>query len=200
MHSRPQSAPQHDALYRTAEAQAGYFATRQAAIAGFTRPLLAHHARNGQFQRVRHGVYRLTRFPDMPHADLFIAHLEVGPRSVVSHESALALYELTDVLPSAIHLTVPRTSSRRHSGLRLHTRRLNPDEVTQRHGLPVTTVLRTLTDIASGHRPNELVRQAVHEALQRGLVTRSVLSAYAAKRRGAFARLIAEMLPTKKVS
>ena len=42
-----------------------------------------------------------------PNEDLFIAWLETGPNSVISHDSALALYDLSDALPAAIHLTVP---------------------------------------------------------------------------------------------
>ena len=177
-----------------AEPQAGYFTARQAAAAGFTRALLAHHARSGQFQRVKHGIYRLARFPEMPHADLIVAHLEAGPQSVVSHQSALALYDVSDALPGAIHLTVPRTSSRRHPGVRLHTRRLAPDEVAQRSGLPVTTVPRTIADLIAAHAPAEQIRQVIHEAGQRGLVTRHSLMTYAARRGGAIRQKIEEAL------
>src|SRR5712692_10850614 len=111
MTTRVRAAPDHNALYQIAEQQAGYFTTRQAYSAGFTSPLLAHHVRQGRFKRVKHGIYRFARFPEMPQADLFVALLELGPQAVISHESALALYDLSDVLPGIIHVTVPRTSS-----------------------------------------------------------------------------------------
>ena len=182
--------PNTNTLYRLAEPQAGYFTTRQAAQAGFTRPLLAHHARSGRFLRIKHGIYRLAHFPAQPHADLVVAWLEAGPSAVLSHESALALYDLSDHLPAAIHLTVPRTASRRHAGLRLHTRRLAADEVTRRAGLPVTSVPRTLADLAAAQFPNELIRQAAQEAVQRGLVTRRALNSYAERRGGQVARVL----------
>jgi len=178
------SPPDHNTLYQIAEQQAGYFTTAQASVAGFTRPLIAYHVRKGQFQRIKHGIYRLVRFPEMPQADLSIALLEVGPQAVISHDSALALYDLSDSLPGAIHLTVPRTSSRRHPELRLHTSRLSRDEVTQRGGLPVTTVTRTLVDLITGHWPEEQILQAIQEAVQHGLVTRKGLSEYAERRGG----------------
>jgi predicted transcriptional regulator of viral defense system len=184
MISRTKHRPDQSALYRLSEQQAGYFTTAQASAAGFTRPLLAFHARSGKFQRVKHGIYRLAHFPDMPHADLIVAFLEVGSRAVMSHESALTLYDLSDILPGSIHLTVPRTSSRRHSALRLHTSRIARDEVTQRAGLPVTTVPRTIADLIVGHRPEEQVRQVIREALQRGLVSRQALLNDAKKRGG----------------
>lgn len=194
MTTQSSNAPDHNALYRIAEQQAGYFTTKQAASAGFARPLLSHHVRQGEFLRVKPGVYRLTRFPEMPHADLFVALLEVGPRAVISHDTALTLYDLSDVLPGVIHLTIPRTSSRRHTLIRLHTSRLEPYEVTQRAGLPTTTIARTLADLIAGHKSEELVYQAIHEAVQRGLVTHQALLDYGARRGGRIKQVIQDAL------
>lgn len=129
-HKRPR--PDLDSLFAIAETQAGYFATAQAADAGYSRSLLAHHAQTGTFERVRPGVYRLTRFPASPREDLYVAWLEAGKRAVVSHDSALELYGLSDILPADTHLTLPRTSSRRRQGIRMHTTDLNTSEVTAR--------------------------------------------------------------------
>ena len=112
MKSHTKPTPDHQQLYQLAEQQAGYFSTRQARTVGLTRPLLSYYTKTGYLQRIQRGVYRLTRFPEMPLADLFVAWLVAGPRAVISHESALAVYDLTDVLPSEIHLTVSRTTSR----------------------------------------------------------------------------------------
>ena len=51
-----------DKLYSIAEAQAGYFTTRQAEDAGVDRSQLSRYAAAGRVQRARHGVYRLTIF------------------------------------------------------------------------------------------------------------------------------------------
>jgi len=164
-------APDHDALFQIAEAQAGYFTAAQACPAGFTRSLLGYHVRSGLFERIQRGVYRLKRFPSAPHEDLFIACLRVGPQAVISHDSALALYELSDHLPAEVHLTVPRTTSRRHEGLRLHTNRLEAREIAFYNGLRATTVPRTIVDVAVGGLADELVTQAIHQAVRRGLTT-----------------------------
>lgn len=184
----------HAKLYDIAEAQAGYFTTAQAQAIGFSRPTLVYHAKTGQFKRVAHGVYRLSRFPASPYEDLFVAWLTVGPQAVISHESALAVYELSDALPSAIHIIMPRTASRRRSGLHLHTHRLQPDETTRRHGLPITTVARTLADVAAAGLAEEFVRQAIDEARRRGLVTRSALAAQARRRPGRARQLLQQAL------
>lgn len=186
--------PDHRALYLLAEQQAGYFTVPQARQAGFSRSLLAYHLGTGRFERVRPRVYRLAQFPTSPHDDLYVAWLQAGPDAVISHDTALALYDLSDLLPGEIHVTVPRTASRRRRGLRLHTKRLAPEEVTRYEGLPVTSVLRTLIDVAAAGLADELVSQAIREALGRGLLTRESLLALAAQRDGRIARLVAEAL------
>jgi predicted transcriptional regulator of viral defense system len=169
------TGPDYNHLYEIAEAQAGYFTTRQAGAAGFSRERLSDNVKNGRFIRVAHGVYRLHNFPASPYEDLFVAWLRGGLSAVVSHESALAVYELSDVLPGEIHLIVPRNSSRRRGGIRLHTNRLQPDEVTKRNGLPITTVTRTLTDLIATGLAEEQIRQAIREALKRGLTDQESL-------------------------
>jgi predicted transcriptional regulator of viral defense system len=190
--------PDHGALYELAEQQAGYFTARQARLAGFSRSLLAYHRGTGRFERVRPHVYRLARFPASPHEDLCVAWLEAGPDAVISHDSALALYNLSDLLPGAIHLTVPRTASRGRQGLRLHTKRLLREEVTRYEGIPVTTVLRTLRDVAAAGLADEQVGQAIREALRRGLVTRESLRELTARRSGRIARLVGETVDRRK--
>jgi len=81
------------------------------------------------------------------------AWLAVGKETaVVSHESALALLDLSDVIPKAVHLTVPR--SRRHlptiPGVKVHTttRPLGAGDVVERDGVRVTSAARTILDAA----------------------------------------------------
>jgi predicted transcriptional regulator of viral defense system len=181
-------------LYEIADTQSGYFTSAQARTAGFSSPLLSYHTRQGTFQRVAHGVYRLTFFPSVPHEDLFVAWLRTGPNSVISHESALALFELSDVLPAAVHIIVPRTASRRRAGLRLHTNKLAKDEVTRYQGLPVTTPARTLADvIVAGTAPEQIV-MAVKQALDRGLTTPASLHVQMKRRGGRTAAVLSQIL------
>jgi predicted transcriptional regulator of viral defense system len=187
-------SPDHGALYLAAEQQAGYFTAAQARQAGFSRSLLSYHVGGGRFVRARPHVYRLAQFPASSHEDLYVAWLEAGPEAVISHDSALALYGLSDLLPAQVHVTVPRTASRRRRGIRLHTKRLSPQEVTRYEGLPVTTVRRTLVDVAAAGLADEQVQLAIREALRRGLIARDDLLALAARRRSRIRRLIVDTL------
>lgn len=182
--------PDQEALYRAAEPQGGYFTSAQAAHAGFSRKLLWHYQKTRKLLRIAHGIYRLARFPSSPFEDLFVAWLKCGPQSAISHESALVLYDLSDVLPAEIHVTVPRTASRRRKRIRLHTNRLRPADIVNREGLPVTSVSRTIADMAKAGLSEDHLSRALRDGLQRGLANKKDLLAEARRRGGRAARLI----------
>jgi predicted transcriptional regulator of viral defense system len=186
--------PDHDQLYRIAESQGGYFTTQQAHQAGFSDERLSYYSKNGLFSHIRRGIYRLNRFPMSPNEDLIVAWLRTGPDSAISHESALALYDLTDIIPSEVHVTVPRTASRRRDNIRLHTSRITPLEIASREGLPVTTVVRTIADVARTGLAEEHIRQAIDRALDRGLVNKESLRQAAERYGGRTRRLIVKTL------
>jgi len=184
----------HSRLYQIAEQQGGYFSAGQAHRAGLSKALLSYHVRQGRLLRIRRSVYRLAEYPETPYADLIVAWLAVGEKAVISHESALLLYGLTDLLPAEIHLTVPRTASRRRVGVRLHTARLSDDEITFRHGLPVTALPRTLVDLIRSGIDEEWIYQAVRQALERGLVSETTLQEEAGRHGGQVATIIHQAL------
>ncbi|MBC8503906.1 MAG: type IV toxin-antitoxin system AbiEi family antitoxin domain-containing protein [Chloroflexi bacterium] len=189
-----QQKPNYHKLYEIAESQAGYFSTSQAREVGFSRERLSSNTKKGVFLRAARGVYRLVHFPGSPHEDLFVAWLRTGRKAVISHKSALSLYDLTDVLPSEIHVIVPETASRRRDGIRQHTNQLIPSEIARREGLPVTTVSRTISDVTISGIPEELVQQAIQEALQRGLTSQEELRNHAERRGGRAKRIIHAIL------
>ena len=190
--------PNFNRLYEIAENQAGYFTAKQAHGAGFSWERLSYYVTTRRFIRVQRGIYRLVQFPGSPYEDLFIAWLRAGPGSVISHESALYIYRLSDVLPGEVHVIMPRTGSRRRSGIRLHTNRLHPNEVTSREGLPVTTAARTLIDLAATGLAEEHIRQAVNDALHQGLVGRDELLSMATQRGGRAMRIIRNIINREK--
>ncbi len=192
------SSADAEALFVIAEAQRGYFTTAQAAEAGYSRNLVAHHAKAGNFSRVRQGVYRLSRFPSSPREDLYVAWLSAGPLAVVSHDSALELFGLSDAIPRDTHITMPRGSSRRRPGIRMHTSVLAAEDVTRREGLPVTTAVRTIADLARVGFPTEHLQRAVSEALERGMVTEEQLARQSSLRGGRLARLLSPLLEERK--
>ena len=177
----------HDSLYRIAESQAGYFTTEQAVGAGMDRSTLAHHARpGGRYERVRRGLYRLRQFPSSPHEHVVAAWLDLPSPAVVSHESALELYDLSDVIPNAVHITLPRAKrgQRPRSGVQFHTlaHPPEPNDVRRVDGVVATSPERTIVDALEAGTQPEQIELAVRQAVERGLTTPRRLRAAAADR------------------
>lgn len=183
------------ALHRIAYAQDGYFTARQARECGFSPQLLAHHIRSGRYERVRRGLYRLRDYPGSSHEEVRATWLAVGAeRAVVSHESALELHGLSDVLPNAVHLLVGRQDRgiKPPGGVKLHTTTvpLEPSEVVTREGMRVTAPARSIIDAASAGTAPEQIEMGVWQALEEGLVTRRSLLGQAERRGGQVTELV----------
>jgi predicted transcriptional regulator of viral defense system len=172
--------PDWDRLYQIASEQEGLFTTRQAAQAGYSPQLLVHHLHGGRARRVRRGIYRLVHFPPGEQEELVVAWLWSDRAGVMSHQTALALHGLSDVLPAQVHLSLPLSWKRRRfrvpRGMVLHHTDLADGERTWAGAVPVTAVKRTLEDCARTGWSPELLRQAAQQAVRRGLVATGELS------------------------
>lgn len=173
--------PNWNRLYETAAGQEGLFTTQQAAEAGYSPQLLVHYVHSGKALRVRRGIYRLVHFPAGEHEELVAAWLWSERAGVVSHQTALALHELSDVLPAQVHLTLPGVWRRRRfrvpTDVVLHHADVPPEDRSWFGAVPTTNPRRTLNDCADGGLSPELLRSAAQQALRRGLVTRNELGA-----------------------
>jgi len=171
--------PNWDLLFEVASAQEGYFTTRQAAEVGYSSQLLLKHIRAGRVERTRRGIYRLVHFPAGEHEELVIAWLWSDRTGVISHQTALALHGLSDVLPAHVHLTLPQAwRSRRFripDGVVLHHTDVPSDDRAWFGAVPTTNPRRTLNDCAHEDLPPDLLRQAAQQAVRRGLVTKAEL-------------------------
>lgn len=171
--------PDHAALFETASAQAGYFTAAQALRHGLSSVLLTHHTKTGRFLRITRGLYRLRDYPSSPDEEIVAAWLRQAPDAVVSHESALELLGLSDVIADGVHLTVPRERRRLvpQPGVRIHTTThpLAEADVISRHGVRLTAPARTIADIAAAGTAPDQVSAAVSQALRRELTTPALL-------------------------
>lgn len=190
----------HDGLYRVAESQAGYFTSGQALASGMSNSTLRYHARpGGRYVRVRRGLYRIRNFPSSPHEHVMAAWLPLRDAGgVVSHESALELYDLSDVIPAAVHISLSRSKrgQRSRTGVRLHTpaKPPGPGEVRTLAGMEVTTPERSIVDALEGSVQLEQIELAVRQALDRGLTTPRRLRAVASSRSARIRRFVESAL------
>jgi len=123
-----------DVLYDVAESQSGCFSAAQAFSAGLHQVRLVQLEGSKDIDRVSRGVYRLMRYP----ASAFGQYMEAvlwpqvrrpKVRGVISHESALAMYGLSDVSPSNVLIRLPAERAIRnvhasHLGVRLLARQI----------------------------------------------------------------------------
>ena len=169
-------AEKSDHLFQVAESQRGYFTSADAKRLGYDYPHQHFHVKQGNWIRVDHGIYRLKKFPAAEHEDLMRWWLWSRKKGVISHETAAALYELGDLLPAKIHLCVPSDFRKKPTkNVVLHKADLRESEIEKRDGLPVTTALRTILDLARSHLDNERLSAVTSDAIQRGLLSRNDL-------------------------
>jgi very-short-patch-repair endonuclease len=115
---------------------------------GLSRRAVQHRLATGRLHPIGRGIYAVGR-PDLPrNGRLMAAVLSCGPDAVVSHESAAAVWGLRASRGHVIDVTVPPHVRRRRPGIRLHRHPLDPSDRTERERIPLTTVHRTLLDLA----------------------------------------------------
>jgi len=181
------SKTSEERLYTIASEQQGYFTTAQALSAGFQDATHPYHIKNGDWVREWRGIYRIARYPrsDEEHYALWSlwSRNRKGIRQgIYSHQTALSLFNLSDIMPDKIHITVT-ASFRRHSEipgvLVLHHGKIIPREIEEREGYGVTKPIRTIVDLVMEESVSiDIIRQAYKEAKQRGLITEDELKRY----------------------
>lgn len=157
----------------------GYFDRGDAHAHGIGDRLLHHYVRSGRFDRIYPGVYRLRIAPVAGHDGLLRAWVWSNYRGAISHESALELYGLADVMPSRVQLTVPPSFGRRSTDYDLHRAELSEAQTMLYDGVRATTPARSIVDAASFGTGPEQIDMAVIQAIERALVSPGMLRAAA---------------------
>jgi predicted transcriptional regulator of viral defense system len=171
-------------LFETADHHQGFFTAKQAEECGYSRSNFHLKLASGEWTQEGRGIYRLARYPvtDRPELvlwSLWSRNLKDVPQGVWSHETALDIHELSDIMPAKMHMTVPSRFRRRIEipiVLYLHYANLEQAEIEERQGYRVTTPLRTLRDVFEAETvADNFLAQSVHQALERGLITHEEL-------------------------
>ncbi|MCP4678701.1 MAG: hypothetical protein GY854_24965 [Deltaproteobacteria bacterium] len=161
-----------DLLYEIAITQQGYFTASQAKEAGMSAQALRHHVTAGNVKRVQRAIYRVTRFPSSDHEDMIVVWLWTEQSGIFSHETALLMHDLSDALPSKIHVTLPL--SWKHRRLKLPPIVITYyDDITEDDwewvaNVPITRPFRTLDDCMNSSVSPEFVSQAAEQLIRKG--------------------------------
>lgn len=175
-----------------AEKQHGVVAAWQLERLGWSRQVVHLQAQRGFLHALHHGVHAVGHRDIGPKGTLMAGLLACGPGAVLSHRSAAAIWDLRQASTPIPDISVPRSRERR-PGIRMHRpRRLDSQDVTEHDGFPVTTVARTLADMAGLVSPQRL-EDMFEAALRRDLLDLRRAAELCRGRRGAkhLRRLIA---------
>ena len=161
--------------------QGGSASLAQWRRAGLTDRQVRDRVRTGWMWRVHHGVYAVGQLT--PRGHLWAAALAV--RAPVSYWSAAASWDLMRWPSGNVDVTTTGRAAH-HPGIRVHrSRTLTSEDVTRQDpdGLPVTTVARTLVDLATVLTPHRITR-ALHRAEELRLLDAGELRAAAQRAPG----------------
>jgi hypothetical protein len=150
-------------LMRLAARQHWVVTDRQLASLGFSRHAIDHRLRVSRLFRLYRGVYAVGRRSLSSSGCRLAAVIAHGSGAVLSHVSAAAQWQLLQSSHTVIDVSVPRRLAVR-PGIRLHfSSTLHPEDVMMLDRIPITSVERTLADLAAERRPEQLL-EAVEQA------------------------------------
>jgi hypothetical protein len=162
---RQDGPPLDVALAELADRQWGVVSLAQLRAMGLGARAVQRRGAAGRLHRVHRGVYAVGHRTLRVEGRRLAAVLACGRGAVLSHRTAAAHWGLLATDQVGIDVTAPR-SRQGIPGIRLHSSRsLDAQDTTNHQGIPITTVHRTLLDLASTARPAELERalaQAMH--------------------------------------
>ena len=188
-------------LYEFAVSQGGYFTAAQAKAAGYPKQLQHYHAKRGNWVREDRAIYRLWEWPRSGYEDLVLWTLWSGGAAIVSHQTAMAVHDISDLMPAKVHLTVPPGFRKKPPPvIVIHRGLLSPHEIEQHEGFRVTTPLRALVDAARVAVDVERLAGGIRDAIRKGFIAdRHVEDAIANLQGDAAERLRQALMDARRV-
>ncbi|HEX3239614.1 MAG TPA: DUF559 domain-containing protein [Solirubrobacterales bacterium] len=150
---------------------------------GFTRSAIAHRIEQGRLRPLSKAVYAVSQLELTREGRWMAAILACGDGACLSHRSAGALFGICEERKGVIEISVRRSGRRTRPGIKVHRRPSLPSQdVGTLNGIPVTSPVRTMIDLATEQGPRTLLR-TINEADNRDVICaedlREELDAYA---------------------
>lgn len=167
--------PAKDDLWPVAEVQHGYVTAAQAKDLGIDTMPLQMLVQRGTLERAAHGVYRFPQFPYNDATPFMLAVLWTRmPEACLSHETALAVYDICDINPNRTHLTVSRHRRIRrtnNAGYVVHYEDLDPGQIGWWQEVPTVTAPTAIAQCIADGTGTYLLEQAIQNGHARGHLT-----------------------------
>lgn len=167
-----------ETLELAASDQWGIISTGQAIREGASRLQVSRLADRGVLQRARHGIYYLPSVHYEPATEVRAAWVSLSPKLfpherwnghdliVVSHESAAALHKIGGLIAQKHTFTSSTRKQTNQSDIKIYSNRsLEEPDFSYIDGLPVTSVDRTVADLAAEHIERDYLATLVADAL-----------------------------------
>ena len=157
----------------------GYFNRAEARAVGMSDTVFEEALREGKIETVATEVYHFSHFARADREELMTLWIQTDRQGVLSHDTALFLHQISDILPRRSHVIVPPgwdPGERKFDGrVVLYHAEVGDDEISWIGPVPYTAPLRTLRDCITTHIPPDLIEQAIAEGVQRGMFTEADL-------------------------
>ena len=175
-------APPDTRLAEIARRQHGLVRTQDLRAAGVSASAASRRRARGMLHRVHPGVDAVGHAALSREAECLAAVFAAGEGAALDLRAAADLWRIRRGRPAAITVVAPRRV--RIAGVRVHhCKRLDPRDVTVRNGIPVTTVARTIVDLAEIETVERLTN-VMYEAAYLGLLDLDEVRACAARLNG----------------
>lgn len=155
--------------------QHGYITTSQAEEAGVSRPSLTYLTKNKRIERASHGIYRIPQIPSTQYDAMHLALLWSGSKdAVLSHDTALAAWEASDINPTKIHLTIPkgrRINKAGGSNIIIYHENIEKQQIGWWEQMPTVKLPLAVQQCIDRGTPSHIILQAIKNGRARGMIS-----------------------------
>ncbi len=171
-------------LNRVAARQHRIVTSRRLRLLGFSRSWVTRQIADGQITRLHHKVYLVGPGAPTREGRWLAAVLAAGEGALLARTNAAALHDIAKSRGSRIDVLIPAHRRVKLKGVRIHRcRRIHPDDSSLVDSIPVTSVERTICDLAADV-PYADVKRAFEEAERRHLIDHRKLREAVERMRG----------------
>jgi predicted transcriptional regulator of viral defense system len=163
-------------LIELAISQGGYFTAKQALKFGYSYRAQNYYVETKQWLKEDRALYRFSFLPFSKENELIKAYFwsrdkKDIPRAVISHESALYVHGIGEMISDKINLAVPKSFRKKAPKKYLiHKDDLGSKEIEKRDSFKVTNVVKTIIDLVEKIDPEQL-KKIVEDAYKKGLIS-----------------------------